>query len=89
MSEDTFLGFSLSEGLTPEDLKKISDKVVKKRDSGIELRQKELEDKLNELVMEFQKKENVILIPKYISEEWNTRPVKLRLVFDSEKKLFS
>lgn len=87
MSEKNIVGFSLSEDLSKEELDKKLDKLVQCYDVTVELRQKELEDKLNELVLEFQKKENVVLVIKYNSKEFKTRPVESRILFDSERNL--
>ena len=88
MSKENIIGFSLSEKLSKEDYLKKLDNHIKNYDATVELRQKELEDKLNELVMDFQKKENAMLIVKCNTEEWNIRPVKTMLVVDTERKLF-
>ena len=87
MSKDNIVGFSLSEDSSQEELDKKLDKLVQSYDVTVELRQKELEDKLNELVLEFQKKENVVLVIKYNSKEFKTRPVESRILFDSERNL--
>lgn len=80
MSEKNIIGFSLLGELSQEELNKKLDSLVNSYDETVEIRQKELEDKLNQLVLDFQKKENVVVTVKYSVENRETKPINLKLI---------
>ena len=67
------IGFSLSEKLEFN---------IGGYNKTIENRQVELEDKINQLILEFQKNEKVVVLVDYNSYNFNTKPIETRLIVD-------
>lgn len=65
------IGFPIEIGEKPK---------IKNYDSSIEIRQKELETKINNLIKEFQDKEKVVVLVDYESDNYQTEPISTRLI---------
>lgn len=79
MSRKNMIGYALPEKFDP-----LFDgsNYINNYDKTVTIRQKELEDKINQLIVDFQRDEKVVVLVDFNSDNFRTNPIEIRLIID-------